>query len=88
MKTQFEIDNECIEVYDAIKDIMKQLNTDHCQSWWANSRNCSSLRHLSSREIVRRANKLVRDGYLTIDKKRTSSSTGTCYMLTEKILND
>lgn len=85
MKTNQEINFECVEVYNAIKEAMEISGTDYCQSWWLNRRNCNTLHHLNSREIVRRAKRLVDQGMLTIDKSKTSSATGTSYKLTDKI---
>ena len=86
MKTNQEINHEIIEVYNAIKLLIKESETDHCQSWWLNTRNFNMKSRLSTPEINRRAKKLVDQGYLTIYKNRTSPSMGTCYKLTDKCL--
>lgn len=84
MKSNRQINLEALEIYNAIKQVMKETKYDFCQSWWLNSRNFDLRSKLKTPEINRRAHLLVKQGYLTIDKSRTSSSTGTCYQLTDK----
>jgi hypothetical protein len=73
------------EIYAAIKKTMEDLNTDHCQSWWLNPRNYDLKSKLPTRIINQRAKMLVKQGYLTIDSRFTSVSTGTSYKLTSKM---
>ena len=78
------------KVYDAIKSVIaKQIEENpffegYCQSWWLNKNNHELGKEMSTPKINRLAKILVEGGYLTIDKSRTSTSTGTCYKLTDK----
>jgi len=84
VKTREQIKSESIMVYFAIKETMKNMNTNFCQSWWINMKNFDLSTPLSIKTINQRAKLLIRDGYLIIDKSKTSTSTGTCYKLTDK----
>lgn len=75
---------EAEEIYHAIKLICEKSNTTHCQSWWLNSRNFDLKSKLPTPKINQRARLLVKAGYLTIDQSNTSTSRGTCYVLTIK----
>lgn len=86
MKKKTEIQQEANEIYFAIKKVMEETGYNHCQSWWLNSRNFDLKSKLKTPQIVQRAKLLVKQGYLTIDEKHTSTSTGTSFMLTEKVL--
>lgn len=79
-----EISKEVKEVYFAIIQIMRENDYDHCQSWWLNTKNFDLKSKLSTRKINQRASVLVKQGYLVIDKKNTSTSQGVCYKLTDK----
>ena len=86
IETKKEI--EVRKVYDAIKNrIAKQLEIngfDFCLSWWLNKNNHELGKEMTTPKINRLAKILVEGGYLTIDKSMTSTSTGTCYKLTDK----
>lgn len=86
MTTIRQANHEAIEIYAAIKQVMKEMNCDFCQSWWINSKNFSLKSGLSTAKINQRCKLLVKQGYLTIDKSKTSTSTGVCYRLTDKTL--
>jgi hypothetical protein len=86
MKSKKQINEEAKEIYFAIKRIMELSETDYCQSWWLNTRNFKLMSDLKTPQITQRAKLLVKQGYLIIDKARTSTSTGTCYKLTDKPL--
>ena len=79
-----EINNESAEIYFAIKQIIQETGYDHCQSWWLNTKNFNLKSKLSTQKINQRAKILVKQGFLTIDTKNTSTSQGTCYKLTNK----
>ena len=79
-----EISIESKEIYFAIKQVMKEKGCDHCQSWWLNSKNFQLKSKLSTQKINQKAKILIKQGYLTIDSKNTSTSEGTCYRLTNK----
>lgn len=89
IKTKKEI--ELHKVYDAIKETIAKTKiesldvVDYCQSWWLNEKNHELGKEMNTPKINRLAKKLVEGGYLTIDKSKTSTSTGTCYKLTDKI---
>ena len=75
------------KVYDAIKEIIsntKYEGCDFCLSWWLNHNNHELGKEMTTPKINRLAKILVEGGYLTIDKSMTSTSTGTCYKLTDK----
>ena len=84
-KLKKHIIEEAEEIYYAIIKTMNEMETDHCQSWWLNKNNFDLKSKLFTSKINRRARLLVRQGYLQINKSLTSTSTGTCYKLTEKI---
>lgn len=86
MKTNQQINKEAIEIYNAIKQIMKESNCNYCQSWWLNSKNFDLKSKLSTPKINQRCKLLVKQGYLYIDKENTSTSQGVCYKLTDKFL--
>lgn len=86
MKSKSVIQNEANEIYFAIKEVMAKGNTDYCQSWWLNTKNFDLKSNLKTPQIVQRCKLLVRQGYLSIDKSRTSPSSGTSYRLTDKLL--
>lgn len=86
MTTNRQSNLEAIEIYAAIKQVMKEANSHHCQSWWLNSKNFDLKSKLTTSKINQRCKLLVKQGYLTIDKANTSTSTGTCYLLTDKTL--
>jgi hypothetical protein len=86
MKTRQQINKEAEEIYFAILEVMKRTQVGHCQSWWLNSRNFNLKSRLTTPQINQRAKLLVKQGYLFIDKSRTSTATGTCYRLTDKSL--
>jgi len=81
-KSTVEINKESIDVYNEIVNTMEKMQVDYCQSWWLNYRNTSL--GLKTPKINQIAKKLVKQGYLMIDKSRTSTSTGTSYKLTDK----
>jgi len=84
MKNKIQIKEEAKEIYFAIKEAMVRAKTDYCQSWWLNSKNFELKSKLSTPTINQRAKLLVKQGYLTIDKSKTKTSTGTSYKLTDK----
>ena len=86
MTTNRQSNHEAIEIYSAIKKIMAEMNTEYCQSWWLNSKNFDLKSKLSTSKINQRCKLLVKQGYLIIDKSRTSTSMGICYRLTDKML--
>jgi len=86
MTTNRQSNLEAIEIYAAIKLVMKEVNSDRIQSWWINSKNFDLKSKLSTSKINQRCRLLVKQGYLTIDRSKTSTSNGTCYRLTDKIL--
>lgn len=85
LKTKIQINQEIKSVYEAIKKDMICRNVDYCQSWWIIAKDDVSNLPMSTRDINRRANILVKNGYLSIDKKHTSTSTGICYRLTDNV---
>jgi hypothetical protein len=87
MNKKLQIRNEANVVYWAIQELMKIQEVDYCQSWWLNTRNFTFKTEMSTQKINQRAKLLVKEGYLKIDSNRTSTSTGTCYQLTEKKFN-
>jgi len=89
MKTRQEIQKEANEIYFAIKEIiMLNDGRNSCQSWWLNTRNFDLKSKLKTPQIVQRCKLLVKQGYLTIDKNNTASHKGTCFKLTDKILEN
>lgn len=86
MKPKNQINQEAKEIYLAIKQLMEKTGYDYCQSWWINTKNFELKSNLKTPQIVQRCRLLVKQGYLTIDKLKTSTSTGTCFRLTDKIL--
>ena len=82
-----QIKTQSKEIYEAIIKMMELQGVDYCQSWWINTRNFELKQVLTTRQINYRAKLLVRDGYLTIDKDKTSTSMGTSYRLTDLKLN-
>jgi hypothetical protein len=84
MKTRSEIDKEAKEIYFAIKKIMKDVGYNTCQSWWLNTKNFDLKSKLKTPQINQRCKLLIKKGLLTIDIKKTSTSQGTCYKLTNK----
>lgn len=86
MKTKDKIQKEAEEIYFAIKQVMEKSGYDYCQSWWLNTRNFDLKSKLKTPQINQRCKLLIKQGYLTIDKNTTSTSTGTSYRLTSKIL--
>ena len=58
-----------------------------CQSWWINPQNDPEL-NMPTSKINQRAKLLVKEGYLTIDPKATSTSKGTGYFFTDKKLEN
>jgi len=78
------IEQEAIQVYNAIIEAMKKSKTNYCRSWWLNTMNLNIT--LSTSKITQRCRLLASKGYLTIDYSKTSTSTGTCYSLTDKKL--
>jgi len=78
------IEQEAIRVYNAIVEVMQHSKTDYCRSWWLNTMNLNIA--LSTSKITQRCRLLAAKGYLTIDYSKTSTSTGTCYFLTDKKL--
>lgn len=86
MTTNRQSNQEAIEIYAAIKKVMADANTDYCQSWWLNTWNFDLKSKLSTSKINQRCKLLVKQGYLSIDKSRTSTSMGICYKLTDKML--
>jgi len=88
LQTKKEI--ELHKVYDAIKEIITKEKieskgvVDYCQSWWLNYKNNGLGKEMNTPKINRLAKILVEGGYLIIDKSKTSTSTGTCYKLTDK----
>lgn len=87
MKTKNQIKEEAKEIYLAIKEVMSKSECDFCQSWWLNTKNFDLKSNLSTPQINQRAKLLVKQGYLTVDKTKTSTSYGTCYRLTDKPLH-
>ncbi len=83
-KGKAEITEETIAVYRAIKTTMKVMKTTYCQSWWLTCVGNYMPMMLSTPEVNRRAKYLIKFGYITIDKKQTSTSMGICYLLTDK----
>lgn len=79
--------SEAREIYDAISKIMADKKIDYCQSWWMNKHNHEIGKRLSTSKINTRCQWMVRKGYLKINKSMTSTSTGTCYQLTELKFN-
>lgn len=92
MKSKNEINQEAKEIYFAIKQVMERhgyIKYDYCQSWWLNYKNFDLKSKLKTPQIMQRCKLLVRQGYLTIDKSKTSTSEGTSFKLTDKpFLND
>lgn len=86
MTTIRQSNHEAIEIYAAIKKVMQETECDYCQSWWLNSKNFDLKSGLSTDKINQRCRLLVKQGYLTIDRSKTSTSEGTCYRLTDKTL--
>lgn len=86
MTTNRQSNHEAIEIYAAIKQVIQEVGYDYCQSWWINSKNFDLKSKLPTSKITQRCKLLVKQGYLTIDKSKTSPSTGTCYKLTDKAL--
>lgn len=84
MKSRNQINKEAIEIYFAIKQVINISGNDYCQSWWINTKNFGLKSNLKTSQIVQRAKLLASKGYLVIDKSNTSTSTGTCFRLTEK----
>jgi len=80
------IEQEAIQVYNAIVEVMQKSKTNYCRSWWINSRVLKMPITLSTNKITQRCRLLASKGYLTIDYSKTSTSTGTCYSLTDKKL--
>lgn len=83
MTTNQQINHDCISIYNAIKKIMTNENIIYCQSWWIR---LELKNELTTAKINRRCDKLIKEGYLTINRRRTSTSTGICYELTNKKL--
>lgn len=86
MATKDKINEEAKEIYFAIKQVMEKSGYDYCQSWWLNTKNFDLKSNLKTPQIVQRCKLLVKQGYLVIDIKNTSTSQGTCYKLTDKPL--
>ena len=89
MKSKEIIEQEISDVYDTIIDITTVKKQNYCHSWWINNQSQwnnkeNKVYNLTTSTIVRRAKHLVKRGLLIIDKSRTSTSTGTCYILVEK----
>lgn len=84
MKSKNQINQEAKEIYFAIKQVMEKSGYDYCQSWWLNSKNFELKSNLKTPQIVQRCRLLVKQGYLTIDKSKTSTSSGTSFKLTDK----
>jgi len=82
--TKSEINNEAKEIYFAIKQITEEAGYNYCHSWWLNTKNFDLKSKLSTQKINQRCKLLIKKGILTIDIKRTSTSQGTCYILTGK----
>jgi hypothetical protein len=78
-----QIYSEALEVYAAISEVTALQGCGYCLSWWINTRNFPLKTTMSTPKINRRARLLVKLGYLIIDRKETSTSSGTCYKLTE-----
>lgn len=85
--TKLEIRQQRKVVYDAIVAEIaerKEISIggsnyyNFCQSWWLKKRT-----GLPTAVTVRRAKELARDGFIEIDSKNTSTSTGTRYLLTD-----
>ena len=55
MTTNRQSNLEAIEIYAAIKQVMKEANSHHCQSWWLNSKNfdLKSMKAPLAGEIIR-----------------------------------
>ncbi len=85
MKTKNQINQEAKEIYFAIKQVMEKSGYDYCLSWWLNSKNFELKSNLKTPQIVQRCKLLVRQGYLTIDKSKTSRGSGTWFQLTDKV---
>lgn len=81
MKTKEQINTEAQEIYLAIKLLVELSGKNNVQSWWLNTINYDLKSKLKTSEINRRAKLLVKQGLIEIDKKNTSTSTGTCYKL-------
>lgn len=82
MKTKQQIQQEADSLYDRIVKMAKEHHQDYIQSWWFNKRN-SDL-GLTTPQINSRCRLLVRQGKLSIDHSRTSTSYGTCYRILDK----
>lgn len=83
MTAKEQIYDEALNVYEALLEVAQLSGTDYCLSWWINTRNFKLKTTMSTQKINRRAKLLVKMGFLTIDKKLTSRSTGTCYKFTD-----
>lgn len=83
MTTNRQMNHEAIQIYAAIKSLLKQNATDYCQSWWIRFELDIKL---STSKVNQRCKNLVKQGYLTIDKSKTSTSCGISYKLTDKAL--
>lgn len=83
-KPKLEIDKERKIIYQAIKDTMVKMKVDYCQSWWLTCKDNLLPINLSTSIINSRCKLLVKNGYLSINRKQTSSSMGVCYQLTDK----
>jgi hypothetical protein len=70
-------------VYGAILETMNKMGTHYCQSWWLTCQD-GPLHGIPTSKINYRAKLLVERGYLQINNSKTSTSTGTCYELTDK----
>ena len=80
-----QINKEIDEVYSAIKAEIESRTENYCQSWWLTSKWGGRLKNkYSTPKLNRRAKVLVKEGYLSINKKDTSTSKGTSYLLTNK----
>ena len=83
-RTKEEINIEIISVYEAIIKTMGRMKTDRCQSWWLTAKDNTVNLNLTTQEVNRRCKTLIKNGYLKINDKYTSTSTGVSYMLTDK----
>lgn len=84
MKTQ-QITEEVLMIYNALKYYCDEHG--YCQSWWLNARNNPQKElNLTTPQINSKCKILIKQGYIVIDKEKTSTSTGTCYRLTDKIM--
>lgn len=79
---------EAVKVYYAMVNASQRSpklnNRFVCQSWWINPKNDPEL-NMPTSKINQRAKLLVKEGYLEIQSKHTSTSTGTSYTFTDKI---